>query len=55
VLTNYLAGAMISLFTWWLRQEVPYTAEQMAEMFYTLSLPTITALVQQTHEPESAK
>jgi AcrR family transcriptional regulator len=45
VLANYLAGAMISLMSWWLKQDVPYTAEQMAEMFYKLSLPTILTLV----------
>src|SRR2546430_5960537 len=31
VLANYLAGAMISLISWWLKQDSNYTAEQMAD------------------------
>ena len=42
ILANYLAGAMISLISWWLRQDTTYTAEQMADMFRQLSMPTIT-------------
>lgn len=43
ILANYLAGAMISLISWWLRQDTNYTAEQMADMFRQLSMPTITS------------
>lgn len=41
ILANYLAGAMISLISWWLKQDSDYTAEQMADLFRQLSLPTI--------------
>lgn len=43
VLANYLAGAMISLISWWLKQDSNYTAEQMADMFRQLSIPTISS------------
>ncbi len=45
VLANYLAGAMISLISWWLKQETNYTAEQMADMFRQLSMPTISSVL----------
>ena len=45
VLANYLAGAMISLISWWLKQDTNYTAEQMADMFRQLSMPTISAVL----------
>src|SRR5262249_26457778 len=28
-ITNYLAGGMISLISWWLRQDKPYSVEEM--------------------------
>ncbi len=45
VLANYLAGAMISLISWWLKQDTHYTSEQMAEMFRLLSMPTISTVL----------
>ncbi len=45
ILANYLAGAMISLISWWLKQDSNYTAEQMAEMFSQLSMPTIASVL----------
>jgi AcrR family transcriptional regulator len=45
VLANYLAGAMISLISWWLKQESNYTAEQMADMYRQLSMPTINTVL----------
>jgi AcrR family transcriptional regulator len=45
VLANYLAGAMISLISWWLKQDSNYTAEQMADMYRQLSMPTISTVL----------
>jgi AcrR family transcriptional regulator len=45
-LANYLSGAMISLVSWWLRQDQPYSAEEMSEIFFRLSRPTINALME---------
>lgn len=54
-LTHYLAGAMISLMSWWLRQDSPYTAEQMADIFYQLSLPTVSSLMESNQNPGKRK
>ncbi len=45
VLANYLAGGMIALISWWLKHDVAYTAEQMADMFSKLSTPTINGVL----------
>lgn len=39
----YMAGAMIALIGWWLERENEYTPEQIADMFYQLTLPTVIA------------
>jgi AcrR family transcriptional regulator len=36
VLTNYFAGSLLAIITWWLESGKPYTAEQMTEMFMKL-------------------
>ncbi len=51
-ITSYLAGGMISLISWWLRQNQPYTAEQMSDMFYHLAMPTIASIAQPGTKPE---
>jgi AcrR family transcriptional regulator len=38
VLANYIAGVELALITWWLEQDRPYSAEQMAEMAQRLVL-----------------
>jgi AcrR family transcriptional regulator len=52
-LSNYLSGALISLVSWWLRQDNPCSAEEMSEIFFRLSTPTITALLGQHMPPEN--
>jgi AcrR family transcriptional regulator len=42
---NYLAGAMLSLISWWLEHDTPYTPEYMAEIFRRLSRPTLASLL----------
>lgn len=39
VLSNYLAGGMLTLMKWWLDQGMPYTPERMDEMFHALVMP----------------
>ena len=34
---NYYAGALISLIFWWLDNEMPYTSEEMADMYLKVS------------------
>jgi AcrR family transcriptional regulator len=42
VVANFLAGSLLSLLKWWLDNKMPYSPEQMDEMFRKLTLPGIT-------------
>ena len=46
VVAQYLAGAFLNLLKWWLEAEMPYTAEQMDDMFQQLALPGLWATVE---------
>lgn len=39
VIANYYAGSVIGLVTWWLENDMPYSAAQMAEYFQQLFFP----------------
>jgi AcrR family transcriptional regulator len=43
VAANYLVGTLLSLITWWLDHNMPYSPERMEEMFCTLTRPSIEA------------
>ena len=45
VITNFLAGSLLSLITWWLEQSLPYSSEEMNEMFKALAMPGLRHLV----------
>lgn len=48
VLSNYLAGALLTLLKWWLDNNMPYSPERMEEIFQQLVAPGIwTALQEQ--------
>jgi AcrR family transcriptional regulator len=36
VISNFFAGSLLALINWWLEEERPYSANQMAEMFLKL-------------------
>jgi hypothetical protein len=36
VFSNYFAGSLLGLVTWWLESDMPYPPEQMTEMFQKL-------------------
>jgi AcrR family transcriptional regulator len=56
IVANYLAGAQLSLISWWLEQDNPtYTPQYMAEMFYWLSLPTLSLLLGVNQPPVPEK
>lgn len=38
-----VASAFLAVLTWWLDNELPYTAEQMAQMFERLTTPAVAA------------
>lgn len=44
---QYLAGAFLTLFKWWLEAEMPYTPEEMDRMFQQLALPTVRTLLEE--------
>lgn len=44
VVAHYLAGALLSMIGWWLRQETPYSAEAMADLFQQLALPSLISV-----------
>jgi AcrR family transcriptional regulator len=44
VMSQYLAGAFLNLLKCWLTAEMPYSPEQMDEMFQQLALPGIWAM-----------
>jgi AcrR family transcriptional regulator len=41
ILANFLAGSLLSLLKWWLDHKMPYSPEQMDEMFRKLALPGV--------------
>lgn len=43
VSTHYVTSALLALLTWWLDHDLPYTAEQMAQMFERLTGPAVAA------------
>lgn len=47
VASRHLAGAMFSMLSWWLEQDMPYTAVEMAQMFHRLTVPSILAAIGQ--------
>lgn len=45
VIAHYLAGALMALISWWLGNDTPYTADEMAVLFERLSRPTLESLM----------
>ncbi|MGB7338880.1 MAG: TetR/AcrR family transcriptional regulator [Phototrophicaceae bacterium] len=41
VAARHLAGAMFSMVSWWIEQDMPYTPEEMAQYFHRLTVPSI--------------
>lgn len=46
VISSYLAGAFLNLLKWWLKSGMPYTPEEMDEMFRQLALPGVETALQ---------
>jgi AcrR family transcriptional regulator len=45
LVSEYLAGAFLTLFKWWLEAEMPYPPEQMDKIFRQLALPGVRAML----------
>ena len=52
VISNFLAGSLLSMIIWWLDQEVPYTAEEMDDMFNALAMPGIRNIMSSAEPQE---
>ena len=48
VISDYLAGALLTLLQWWLDNNMPYPPERMDEMFQQLVLPGVMASLQKS-------
>ena len=47
VVSEYLAGAFLTLFKWWLEASMPYPPEQMESIFQQLALPGVRAMLKE--------
>ncbi|MDM8528027.1 TetR/AcrR family transcriptional regulator [Anaerolineales bacterium HSG24] len=45
ITANYLAGTMLTLLTWWLDNNMPYSPERMDEIFQELAMPGVWATI----------
>jgi AcrR family transcriptional regulator len=43
IMTNWIVSSLLSLMIWWLENDMPYSAEEMDEMFRRLTMPGIEA------------
>jgi AcrR family transcriptional regulator len=50
VVAQYLSGAFLNLLTWWIKAEIPYSAEQIDEIFWQLALPGIQTIMKEKSE-----
>lgn len=47
VVSQYLAGAFLTLLKWWLAADMPYPPEQMEGIFQQLALPGVWAMLKE--------
>ncbi len=45
IVAHYMAGSLIALITWWLENDMPHSAEYMADMFAQLTVPGVQAVM----------
>jgi len=46
ILTQYLTGGLMSLAQWWLDNDMPYTPQEMDELFQQMAMPGIRAVLE---------
>mgnify|MGYP001569019731 FL=1 len=46
ILSNYLAGTLLTLLKWWLDNNMPYTPQRMDEIFQQLVMPGVREVLQ---------
>jgi len=47
VVSQYLAGAFLTLLKWWVEASMPHTPEQMESIFQQLALPGVWAMLKE--------
>ena len=52
VITNFLAGSLLTMILWWLEQEAPYSPQEMDDMFNALAMPGIRSLMKVGPTPD---
>lgn len=45
VITNFLAGSLLTMIIWWLEQKVLYTPQKMDDMFNALAMPGVRGMM----------
>lgn len=45
VITNFLAGSLLTMIIWWLEHKMPYEPHEMDEMFNALAMPGVRQLM----------
>jgi AcrR family transcriptional regulator len=45
IVSNHIAGALVTLLKWWLDNKMPYPPERMDEIFHQLVMPSVQAAV----------
>jgi AcrR family transcriptional regulator len=45
IAARHLAGALFSMVSWWLENDMPHTPEEMAQMFHVLTMPSMLAAI----------
>lgn len=48
VVSEYLAGAFLTLLKWWVAADMPYPPEQMENIFQQLALPGVWSMLKET-------
>jgi AcrR family transcriptional regulator len=43
IILHYLTSSMIAILTWWLNHDLPYSPEEIYEMYHLLTIPAINA------------
>lgn len=46
VIGHFIAGSLVAMVTWWLEHDMPYSADEMADLFSALVMPGVIAQVQ---------
>jgi AcrR family transcriptional regulator len=49
---QHMAGSLLSTFRWWLENDMPYSAEDMARMYERMTVPVVISAVR-SHHPGS--